>query len=332
VFAIGGPGEPPLVWKEEALRAPAAGEVLVEHRRTGVSFGNLMVESSARGKASRTPTVLGYEAIGVVRALGPGVEGLRVGQRAGVFTGGSGGYATAGLWKAKDVFALPDGVSDDAAVAVMLNYATGYQALKAAKVSQRQRLFFTAASGGVGTAIADLCRVLEVQGIGAASARKFAPLRAMGIECVDYKDPKWKEEVRRLAPEGVDVVVDGVGGGMELDCLDVLKRPGHAVSYGMRSANASGAFVMGPIIWGLVRFLSAGLKPGVHIHPYFINWSKQRDPVRFRQDVEQLLQWIAEGRLAPMIAGVFGLSEAALAHQRMLEGDLVGKLVLDCTR
>ena len=69
-----------------------------------------------------------------------------------------------------------------------------------------------AAAGGVGLAVAELGRILGLRVIGLASAGKHEVLRRYAVEPLDARDPRWPENVRRLAPRGLDIVLDGVGG------------------------------------------------------------------------------------------------------------------------
>jgi NADPH2:quinone reductase len=191
---------------------PGPGQLRVRVRAAGVGSTDLMVVGGAYRFAPKIPFVPGYEIAGVVDALGPGVEGFRVGQHVAALTV-YGGFGEMLVREAEHFLPVPDGVSDRDAAAVILNYVTAYQAIhRIGKAQAGQTALVTGAAGGVGTAALQLLRLAGVKTYGAASAGKHATLRALGAVPIDSRAGRLDRLVRAVEPSGVDLVFDGIGG------------------------------------------------------------------------------------------------------------------------
>ena len=106
IAATGGPDV--IQWQTVDLPAPGPGEVLLRHEAIGLNFIDTYLRTGLY--PAKLPTGLGFEAAGVVEAVGAGVEHLKPGMRAATFGGAPGAYATARIVAARDVYALPDTV------------------------------------------------------------------------------------------------------------------------------------------------------------------------------------------------------------------------------
>jgi NADPH:quinone reductase-like Zn-dependent oxidoreductase len=316
------------------LVAPGPGQVRVKMLYTGVSFGNLMVQAQAPKKFNpNKPIILGYEIVGEVDALGSGVNGFEVGERVISYTGGKGAYTQYTYVSPQDLIKMPAGVDPAAAVCLILNYMTAYQCLhRLAGIETGQSLLITGASGGVGSALLELGKLKGLKMYGTASQSKHPLLLEKGATPIDYKAESFVDFIRRKQPEGLDYAIDGIGGGSEIECMKVIKKGGKVVSYGMRSINAKGNFNLVPIIWNFVKFFLIGRLPlGKKTGMYLIDAYKRSHPDHFREDMQTLLEWLAQGKLKPVIGARLPLTQAKEAHRLLLEGQVTGKIVLDCT-
>jgi NADPH2:quinone reductase len=182
--------------------------------------------------APKIPFVPGYEAVGVVDAIGAGVTGFDVGQRVAALTV-YGGFAELLVREAEHFLPVPSGVSDRDAAAVILNYVTAWQMIhRVAKVRTGQTALVTGAAGGVGTATLQLLRLAGVKAYGAASAKKHDTLRLFGATPIDYREGPLDCLTRALEPGGVDYVFDAVGGANIGPCIGALRRGGTVVGFG----------------------------------------------------------------------------------------------------
>jgi NADPH:quinone reductase-like Zn-dependent oxidoreductase len=306
------------------LTAPRAGEIRVRVRAAGVGSTDLMVVGGSYLFAPKIPFVPGYEMTGVVDAVGPGVVGLRVGQRVAGLTvyGGFGEMLVRG---AEHFSPIPDGVSDRDAAAVILNYVTAYQAIhRVGKAKAGQTALVTGAAGGVGTAALQLLRLAGVKTYGAASAGKHPTLLALGAIPIDYRAGRLDRLLRAVEPGGVDLVLDGIGGAMIGPCIGALRSRGRLVAYGFMGAGGSlstaGMFAN--------IFLGSRLR-GRCGSFYGITSLYRKDPVPFREDLARVFALLAEKKIDPMIARTFSLLEARKALELLATGSVEGKIVLE---
>ena len=156
------------------VEPPGPGQLRVRVRAAGVGVTDLTMLAGNYLFAPKMPFVPGYEAAGVVDAIGAGVTGFKLGQRVAALTV-YGGFAELLVREAGHFLPIPDGVSDCDAAAVILNYVTAWQMIhRVAKVQAGQTALVTGAAGGVGTAALQLLRLAGLKTYGAASAPKHA--------------------------------------------------------------------------------------------------------------------------------------------------------------
>lgn len=147
--------------------APSAGELRVRVRATGVGYTDVIMRRGYYPYRPAFPFVPGYEVVGVVDAVGAGVEGFAVGDRVAALTV-YGGYAEELTRAAKEFVKVPAGLDDAAVAAVILNYVTAYQMIhRVAKLERGATALVTGASGGVGLALLELLRDTGVRVVGA---------------------------------------------------------------------------------------------------------------------------------------------------------------------
>ena len=183
---------------------PGAGEVRVRVRAAGVNFADLLARVGLYPEAPKPPAVVGYEIAGEVESLGPGVEGLAIGQRV---MGGCrfGGYAELVVTGASALVALPDEWSYAEGAAMPVTYATAYAALiRYGSLHAGERVLIQAAAGGVGIAATQIAKLVGAEVYGTASPAKHAALRSFGVDhAIDYRGRDVVKEVRRIAGEAV---------------------------------------------------------------------------------------------------------------------------------
>lgn len=269
------------------------------------------------------PFVPGYGIAGVIDAVGPDVDGFHVGDRVAALTV-HGGFGEMLVRDAVHFLPIPDGVSDRDAAAVILNYVTAYQAIhRVAKVKAGQTALVTGAAGGVGTAALQLLRLAGVKTYGAASVGKHDTIRKLGAIPVDYQSGRLDQLVRELEPNGVDLVLDGVGGRMIGRCIGALRPRGHLVAYGFMAAKGSiSTLAM------FVNLLVGSRLRGRRGSFYGITALYRRDPTSFREDLPKVFALLAAHQIDPMISRTFPLLDARKALELLATGSVEGKVVL----
>lgn len=306
---------------ENELTEPAAGQVRIKVLATGVGGTDINYRYGRSPFAPKAPFVPGYEVMGVVDAIGPGVTRVSVGDRVAALTG-QGSYTEIMYLGEEHLVAVPDSVSPADAVVLVLNYVTAYQMLqRVAKVKAGDKALLIGASGGVGTALMQLGKLYGLEMVGLASASKHSLLTAMGATPVDYHAPNLVDTIRRIEPGGFDFVFDGMGGGYDKVGLSVLKRGGKLVGY---SAPTS----LWGIVSGLFKIASTNLFSGKSTEFYGITALYLRDKKPFMEDLPKLFKLLEEGKIRPIIMARLSLFEAQKANELLESGEVSGNIVL----
>jgi NADPH2:quinone reductase len=308
---------------ELPLPEPGPGALRVRVRATGVGATDVTMRRGRYPYAPPIPFVPGYETVGEVDALGPGVTGFAVGDRVAALLV-HGGYATHVVREAGAWVKVPPGLDDAEAVSLILNYVTAYQMIhRTAGLRAGQAALVNAANGGVGLALLDLLRAHGVRAIAAAAPARHALLESLGASPVDGRSGPYAAQVRALTPAGVDAAFDGVGGWQSGECVRATARGGTVVWYGFMGAGTPGALLR--TAWN--TFVGARLA-GKRGRFYGITLLYRKDPRPLREDLAVLFGLLAEGRIRPRIAARLPLLDARLANERLEAGGLEGKLVL----
>ncbi len=317
---------------ERALPPPAAGQALVRVESTAVSFAESAMRRGRYYGQPPFPFVPGYDLVGVVEAVGPGVNRSLTGTRVAALTK-TGGWAAAVLLTAADLVEVPDGVSAEAAETLIVNGVTAYQMLHhSAKVQAGQTVLVLGASGGVGTILVQIARHAGARVIGTASPRHHDALCALGVEPIDYRDPDLAARVRQLAPHGVDAVFDHLGGASVTRSYRLLNRTGTLVSYSIASKLDDTSAVLPGFLRLLAKLAIWNYLP-TRKHASFYNvwagagknvWasagkpdSAKRQPfrARLRTDLTHLFGLLSDGVLTAKIAARYPLAEVAAAME-----------------
>jgi NADPH:quinone reductase len=302
---------------------PGPGQIRVRVRAAGVGATDLTMLASQYMYAPKMPFVPGYEAAGVVEAIGAGVTSFELGQRVAALTV-YGGFAELLVREAEHFLPIPDGVSDRDAAAVILNYVTAWQMIhRVAKVRAGQSALVTGAAGGVGTAALQLLRLPGVKTYGAASAPKHERVRSFGATPIDYRAGPLDRLTRALEPEGVDYVFDAVGGSNIGPCIGALRRGGTAVGFGFMGASG----MLSKLAMFVNLFVGARLR-GRRGAFYGITALYRKDPQPLREDLPKIFALLAEKKIDPLVTHTFALLEARQAIELLATGSVEGKIVL----
>jgi NADPH:quinone reductase len=307
IHETGGPEV--LRWEEADPGSPGPGWVRVRHTAVGVNYIDTYHRSGLYPVA--LPSGIGLEAAGVVEARGDGVTRWKVGDRVAYGTGPLGAYSEASNVPAERVVAIPAGVSDEQAAALMLKGLTAWYLLRRTyRVKKGETILFHAAAGGVGLLACQWARHLGARVIGTVgSEAKAAIASAHGCDhVIDYSRENFASRVREITGgKGVPVVYDGVGKATFDGSLDCLAPLGLMVTFG----NASGP----PPPLDLLR-LSLGGSLFI-TRPTLMHYTA--DPKDLAEGAAEMFALVASGAMQVEIHQRFPLREAEAAH-RELEG------------
>jgi len=313
------PGGPDVLRLEAVdLPDPGFGEVRLRQTAVGVNYIDTYHRTGLYPVP--LPSGIGLEAAGVVKMVGPGVEGIAVGDRVAYCTAPIGAYATWRNFPAEMLFKIPDTVEDEQAASMMLQGLTAWYLLRRTyAVKAGETVLFHAAAGGVGLIACQWARHLGVRLIGTAgSPEKAALATAHGAaEVILYRQQDVAARVRELTGgKGVPVVYDGVGKDTWEGSLDSLSPRGLMVSFG----NASGpvaAFNPGILAAKGSLFLT---RPTLY---HYIADKAERAAA-----AAELFDLVGRGVIKTNVRQRYALAEAAEAHRQLEARQTVGSTVL----
>lgn len=307
-----------LAVEEAADPVPQAGEVLVRVRAAGVNFvDGLLVQGLYQIKPP-LPFTPGGEVAGEVEALGPGVEGLRIGERviASCFFGG---FTDCLSVPAKAVRPLPSALSFGQGAVLVQSYATALFSLtRRAKVNAGDWVLVLGAGGGVGLATVDVARHLGARVVAAASsAAKLAAAAAAGAEAgIDYDSEDVKSRVREITGGGAHLAVDPVGGPYAEAALRALRPFGSYLVVG---------FAAGAIPSLRTNLVLLGNRNVVGVD--WGAWSMQQ-PEQNAALLDEMLALAASGALHPAEPAAYPLERAGEALGDLHARRVAGKIAL----
>lgn len=298
---------------------PGPGEALVRVRVAALNFFDTLIVAGRYQVKPDLPFSPGGEACGVVEALGPGAEGVRIGDR--VIVHAKYGTCRASVTVPAGLLTpVPDGVGDAQAAGLTITYGTSLHALRnRARVQPGEWLAVLGASGGVGLAAVELGALLGARVIAcAASEEKLAVARAHGAEAGLVYDPKTlRDDLKRITGgAGIDVVYDAVGGDFSEPAFRALRWRGRFLVVGF----AAGEIPRLPLNIMLLKELDV---LGVHWGAF-----AEREPAAHQENQRRLLAWVAEGRLTVRVHGTYPLEDYAAALGLLTRREAVGKVLL----
>ncbi|TDD00225.1 oxidoreductase [Nonomuraea deserti] len=317
--AFGGPDELRL----EAVPDPhpADDEVRIRVESAGVHLLDALIRQGDGGPrvTPRLPMTPGREVAGVIDEVGPGAGAHLLGRRVVADLGlTSGGYAELALAPSAAVHVIPDHVDADSAVAMIGTGRTTMAILELAAPTADDVVLVTAAAGGIGTLLVQAARAAGATVVGAAGGPgKVTLARRIGADhAFDYSRPGWPDAVREvLAGRPVTLALDGVGGRIGRQALELLGVAGRLVMFG----TASGSLTEVSAGDLFSRGISAASAVGARL--------LQR-PGGTRTLELRALEALSSEQLVPVIGRRFALADAAGAHIALQSRATTGKTVL----
>jgi NADPH:quinone reductase-like Zn-dependent oxidoreductase len=313
--------------EETVLPQPGPGEVRLKVRVTSAAFTDVMIRKGLYPDVKEKPPFTpGYDLVGIVDAFGPGTGRFSVGDRVADLTT-IGAYSEYICLPEDRLTAVPDGVSDEVALGVILSAVTPWQMLhRVAKASSGQSLLIHGGGGAVGTAMLQLAREAGIRAIATDIPAKHDLIRRLGGIPLDAGADDIEVAVKRIAPDGVDFVFDPLGGESLPHSLHVLRPGGMLVAFGFQNEVLGRG---GSIPLDFIRLKLWDWLPNGHATAFYsIGAMRRAHPDWFREDLSALFGLLAQGRIVPEVAQVLPLAEVREAHRMIESGEVLGKLVL----
>lgn len=302
----------------EPLRADR-GQVVVTVKACGVNFPDTLIIQGKYQVKPPMPFSPGSEVAGIVKEVGEGVTGIRVGDHV-IASTGWGGFAEEVVVSASKIIPMPAGLDFTIASAFVLTYGTAHHALKdRAQIQPGEALLVLGAAGGVGIAALEIGKQLGARVIAAASSEeKLAVCRQHGAsEGINYASEDLRERIKHITGgQGVDVIFDPVGGSFSEPALRSMAWKGRFLVVGF----AGGEIPRIPLNLTLLK--------GCSIVGVFWGAFTEREPQRNAENLRELMDWLSQGILKPHISATYPLERASDALYDMLNRKVLGKAVL----
>jgi NADPH:quinone reductase-like Zn-dependent oxidoreductase len=322
--AFGGPEV--LQVEEEPLRVPQAGEVRIKVQTLGLNRAEVMYRTNVYTEQAQFPSRIGYEAAGVIDALGEGVTGFQVGDRVSTIPGFSlNQYGVAGeiaIMPALHVAKYPDQLSPAEGASIWMQYLTAYGSLiEFGKLKQGDVVAITAASSSVG--IAAIQMVNDAGGTSIAITRK-ADKRDRLIEAgaqhvIVTEAENMAARVNAITNgKGADIVFDPVSGSYLEQLADIVATEGLIVEYGWLDTSAPPVF---PVVPAIVK--------GFRVQGFHLSFHVVAHPERLKAGIAYINQRLQSGAFRPLIAEQqFTLDRIVDAYRYMESNEQLGKIIV----
>jgi NADPH2:quinone reductase len=305
----------------EELASPRAGpgEVVLSVKAASLNFPDVLIIQNKYQFKPPLPFSPGSELAGVVKEIGPGVQGCRPGDKVIAFTT-YGAFAEEVKTDASRLVPLPEKMDFVTGAAFLLTYATTDHALRdRAALAAGESLLVLGAAGGVGLAAIEIGKALGARVIACASSEdKLAVCRSHGADAtINYATEDLRERIKALTDgRGVDVVYDPVGGPYTEPAFRSIAWRGRHLVVGF----AAGEIPKLPLNLALLK--SCDIR-GV----FWGSWT-EREPDEHRANMADLVRWCAEGKLSAHIHAIYTLKDAARALNDIAARKVMGKAVL----
>lgn len=298
---------------------PEPGSVLIRVESAAVNFADILLVSGKYQLRPDPPFAPGYEVAGTV-VVANQVEGVSPGDRIAGFLW-YGGMAERAVIQASNLVVLPESISSDAASTLPGTYGTSYHALvDRGQVQSGETLLILGASGGVGLAAVQIGKALGARVIAAVSSDTKAKTAAdAGADhVIRYDQTLLREGIEEATDgKGVDVVFDPVGAEMSEPALRSTRWNGRLLVIGF----AGGGIPEIPLNLPLLK--------GSSIVGVFWGRFTTEEPERHLANLRQLADWMAEGRLEPVIQRTHPLEGGPEALKWLADRKAIGRVIIN---
>lgn len=330
-------GTDALVYEEIPTPKAGPGEVVLQVKACALNYLDLWIRQGVPAYKIQLPHIPGSDVAGIVAEVGPGVEGISVGQRVVIAPGLScfrcayclsgrdnlcdqyrifgagtdGGYAEFAKAPGANLIPIPDGISFEEAAAFPITFVTAWHMLiTRAALKPGQDLLVLAGGSGVGSAAVQIGKLAGARVIATASTqKKLDQARQLGADLlINYAERDFSREVFKMTKgRGVDVVFEHVGPATFGKSIVSLAKNGTLVTCGATTGPTT-ELDLRHIFWKDLSIL--GARTGT------------------RSEMETVARLVGERKLKPIVDSVYPLSKAREAQEKMQSRDLFGKVIL----
>ncbi|MCB1200572.1 MAG: zinc-binding dehydrogenase [Leptospiraceae bacterium] len=220
--------------REWETPSPGPSQVLIRTRAFGVNFADVLARKGQYTDAPKMPFIPGYEVAGEVVQVGSSVTKFKNNDKVLALTL-FGGYAEFAIADERTTFLLPDYMTYEQGASIPVNYVTAWHSIfETGSIKKGDKILIHAAAGGVGQAAVQLSKYAGLEIFGTAGGpKKIEKLKQLGVDhAIDYRGEDYFTKIKSLAPQGIHLILDSVGGSQFKKELDLLLPHGRVVGYG----------------------------------------------------------------------------------------------------
>lgn len=307
----------PSVFKFEEVPDPICGpwDIVIDVKAISIEGGDVL--NRAGGPMPAVPHIVGYDAAGVICQVGENVTDRQVGQRVTTLNQ-FGSHAEKRALNSLNSWIIPDDVSFEEAASVPVTFGTAHDCLfEFGHLKAGETILVQAGASGVGIVAVQLAKHAGARVLATASSyERLERLKEYGMDVgINYVEKDLVAEVKRLTDDqGVDLVIDGIGGEVLQKSIEAARHRGRIISYGQAGRNFRRIDVSG---------LTMGNKTltGVFL-------GAEMATERVQKMIDQLLKDIGSGSIRVPLKRKFSLAQAAEAHAFIESRQAVGRVLL----
>lgn len=308
-----------LLWSEAKKPKILDHEVLIKIKATAVNRADVVQKNGFYPPPPGASEILGLECSGVIEAIGKNVKKRKVGEKVCALLAG-GGYAQYASCPEQQAVPAPEGISLTEAASLPEVYATCWLNLfHEANMKEGDSVLIHAGASGIGTAAIQLCNIFNCKSfVTAGSSQKINYCINLGANNGSLRHEKPFEDIKKWEPDGIDIILDPVGGKYFEDNLSILSMEGRLLLIGLMGGTKS-QIDLGPILMKRQKIIGSTIRA----RSSFIKGKVMND---LHQKV-----WphFKSKKLNPIIHKTMNIKEANKAHEVMEKNENIGKIVLE---
>ena len=308
-----------LLWSEAKKPKILDHEVLIKIKATAVNRADVVQKNGFYPPPPGASEILGLECSGVIEAIGKNVKKRKVGEKVCALLAG-GGYAQYASCPEQQAVPAPEGISLTEAASLPEVYATCWLNLfHEANMKEGDVVLIHAGASGIGTAAIQLCNIFNCKSfVTAGSSQKINYCINLGANNGSLRHEKPFEDIKKWEPDGIDIILDPVGGKYFEDNLSVLSMEGRLLLIGLMGGTKS-QIDLGPILMKRQKIIGSTIRA----RSSFIKGKVMNDLH------QKVWPYFKSKKLNPIIHKTMNIKEANKAHEVMEKNENIGKIVLE---
>ena len=308
-----------LLWSEAKKPKILDDEVLIKIKATAVNRADVVQKNGFYPPPPGASEILGLECSGVIEAIGKNVKKRKVGEKVCALLAG-GGYAQYASCPEQQAVPAPEGISLTEAASLPEVYATCWLNLfHEANMKEGDVVLIHAGASGIGTAAIQLCNIFNCKSfVTAGSSQKINYCINLGANNGSLRHEKPFEDIKKWEPNGIDIILDPVGGKYFEDNLSVLSMEGRLLLIGLMGGTKS-QIDLGPILMKRQKIIGSTIRA----RSSFIKGKVMNDLH------QKVWPYFKSKKLNPIIHKTMNIKEANKAHEVMEKNENIGKIVLE---